>query len=415
MAKTTTTAARLVTESLTSTEVSELIEVALSTPMDGYPGHDDCKWGLPLLIEGNPGTAKTARVKQVAKAMGAHLETIFSAPHPPEDFSGALIPDGKGDANQIAVLPQIRRLLKAKEGILFLDEVNGAPPATQGALMSLIHERHTGDADIPPRVRILAAQNPEEIATGGNRLAPALANRFVHITDPGPNAREWITWLMGSAQSKMQHSMAAIEKIIVEDWPNQYPITQGIFAGFMEKLPGNLYMLPSVSDPQSGKAWASHRTWDFATRGWTAARILEKSDSIRDAMVEACVGPAAAEQFCVYQKEANIPQPLEMLKGKWKIDKNRLDIVLAAYTGMVAYVRQRITRAEKEELAPAAWTIIAKLFEAELADIIVPAAEGLIQERLGRNSNNKDIMKAANLVLVPLAKSGLAKHLEERT
>lgn len=410
-----TTAANLMANPLTSSEVDELIEVALSTPMDGYPGKPGCKWGLPLLIEGNPGTAKTARVKQIAKAMDTPLEAIYAATHPPEDFSGALIPDGKGGASQICTLPQVRRLLKSQVGILFLDEVNGAPPATQGALMSLIHERHTGDADIPSRVRILAAQNPEEIATGGNRLAPALANRFVHITDPGPDAREWTTWLMGSSQSKMQQTLDVIEKIIIEDWPEQYPITQGIFAGFMDKFPNLLHMMPDIGNPQSGKAWASHRTWDFATRGWTSSRILMKSDSIRDAMVEACIGPAAAEQFFVYQKEANIPKPTDVLKGKWKIDKSRLDIVLAAFTSTVAYVRQRPTREEQEKLAPSAWTAISKLFEAGLSDIVVPAAEGLVQERLGHNSGIDEIRKAANLVLVPLAGSGLSKYMEEKT
>lgn len=411
---TSATAASLIANPLTSSEVDELIEVALATPMDGYPGKEDCKWGLPLLIEGNPGTAKTARIKQIAKAMKIHLEAIYAATHPPEDFSGALIPDGRGGASQICTLPQVRRLLVEKVGILFLDEVNGAPPATQGALMSLIHERHTGDADIPSRVRILAAQNPEEIATGGNRLAPALANRFVHITDPGPDAREWNTWLMGSSKATMQQTLEVIEKIIIEDWPDQYPITQGVFAGFIDKFPNMLHMMPDLSSPQSGKAWASHRTWDFATRGWTSSRILQKSDSIRDAMVEACIGPAAAEQFFVYQREANIPKPMDVLKGKWKIDKQRLDIVLAAYTSTVAYVRQRPTREEQEKLAPMAWTAIAKLFEAGLSDIVVPATEGLVQERLGHNSGIEEIRKASNQVLVPLASSGLSKYILEQ-
>jgi hypothetical protein len=410
-----TTAAGLNAAPLTSSEVTEVIEVAVSTPMDGYPGKAECKWGLPLLIEGLPGTAKTARIKQVAASMSSKLEIVFAAPHAPEDFSGVLIPDGKGDANQVAMLAQIRRMMKSERGIMFFDELNGAPPATQGALMSLLHERHSGDVDLPPKWRMLAAQNPEEIATGGNRLSPPLANRFIHITDPGPDAREWITWLMGSSQSKVQMSLEKIEEVITSDWPNQYPITQGLFAGFIDKLPSNLHMMPSLSDPNSGKAWASHRTWDFATRAWTAACILEKSDSIRDAVLQACVGEAATEMFLVYQKEANIPKPMDVITGKWKLDKNRLDIVLAAYTGAVAYVKQRPTRPEKVKLAPMIWASIFKLFEAGLSDIVVPAAEGLVQERLGNNSGDETIRASANQVLVALANGGLAKHLEART
>jgi hypothetical protein len=369
---------------------------------------------LPLLIEGDSGIAKTARIKGVATSLQTTLSTIYAAPHPPEDFGGALIPDGEGDAKQIAPLPQIRKMVKEKAGILFFDEINGAMPATQGALMSLIHERHTGDVDIPPRVRILAAMNPEEIAACGFRLSPPLANRFIHVTDPGPDAREWITWLMGSSATKLQGSLDAIEKIVIEEWPNRYPETQSLFAGFIEKMPSLLHKRPPMSDPQSGKAWPSHRTWDFATRGWTTAIILEKNDSIRDAMVEAAVGPGAAEELIRYFREADIPKPLDVLNGKWKINIDRLDVVLAAYTGAVAYVRQRPSREEKEDLAPLAWQSIAKLFNAGLADIVIPAVEGLIKERLGHNSGNKSIKEAANLVLVPLSKSKLASHLDAR-
>jgi hypothetical protein len=400
---------------LRSSEINEIIEVAVSAPMDGYPGQTDCKWGLPLLIEGDSGIAKTARIKSVATSLQTVLATIYAAPHPPEDFGGALIPDGKGDANQIAPLPQIRKMVKEKAGILFFDEINGAMPATQGALMSLIHERHTGDVDIPPRVRIVAAMNPEEIAACGFRLSPPLANRFIHVSDPGPDAREWTTWLMGSSATKLQGSLDAIERVVIEEWPNKYPETQSLFAGFIESNPSLLHKRPAMSDPQSGKAWPSHRTWDFATRGWTTAIIIEKNDAIRDAMVEACVGAGAAEELIRYFREADIPKPMEVLKNQWKINRNRLDIVLAAYTGAVAYVRQRPTRDEKEDLAPLAWEAIARLFEAELSDIVIPAVEGLIQERLGHNSGNKSIKTAANKVLVPLSKSGLAKYLDERT
>jgi len=402
--------------SLRSSEINEIIEVSVSAPMDGYPGQSGCKWGLPLLIEGDSGIAKTARIKNVAESLQTTLATIYAAPHPPEDFASALIPDGKGDANQIMPLPQIRKLVKesSKAGILFFDEINGAMPATQGALMSLIHERHTGDVDIPPRVRILAAMNPEEIAACGFRLSPPLANRFIHVLDPGPDAREWTTWLMGSATTKLQGSLDAIEKVIIEEWPNKYPETQSLFAGFIESNPSLLHKRPPISDPQSGKAWPSHRTWDFATRGWTAAIIIEKSDAIRDAMVEASVGTGAAEELIRYFREADIPKPMEVLKGKWKLNRNRLDIILAAFTGAVAYVRQRPTREEKEELAPLAWEAIVKLIEAELSDIAIPAVEGLIKERLGHNSGKKEIKTAANKVLVPLSQSGLSKYLDER-
>ncbi len=424
----------IVAQTLTANEVDEVIEVCLSAPMEGYPrrpekkkeeGEDDKKkgkkeeeevlWGLPVLIEGEPGIAKTARLKQLARTIQVEARSLFAAQHPPEDFSGALIPDGKGGARQLCPLLQVRELVEANEpAIIFLDEINGAPPTTQGALQSFIHERVAGDQRLPGRIRVIAAQNPAEIATGGFDLSAPLANRFVHLTDPGPTAHDWITWLMGSSSSKLQASLSSIEGIIADDWPNLFPESQALFAGFMEKLGAtHLHKRPEPGDPQSSKAWPSHRTWDYALRAWTTARILEKNDTVRDAVVEACVGPGAAAAFLEYARETDLPKPMDVLNG-WQPNKDRLDIIFAAYTGMVAYVRQRPTRKEKIELAPKAWKSLVKLKELGVEDLIVPAALGLIQETLGRNAQDETIKKAADPILITLGKAGLQSFIQDR-
>jgi hypothetical protein len=371
-------------------------------------------WGLPLLIEGEPGTAKTARVKQIAKAMNAPFEVLYAAQHPPEDFSGALIPDGKGNARSICPLPQIRSLIEKDCGVLFLDEINGAPPATQGALMSLIHERRAGDDIIPPRVRILAAQNPADLATGGFAMSAPLANRFLHITDPGPDAREWAAWLIGASKTSVQLPFDVVEKTVIDEWPTYYPETIALFSGFMERNPALIHKRPDLSSPDISKAWPSQRTWDFAARALTTSNVMERSDTVRDALVECAVGEGAATALLTYMRTTDIPKPMDVLDGKWKLNPDRLDIVLAAYTGAIAYVRQRPDRKEQMQLAPKAWKCLMALYEAQLQDIVVPAAEGLIRERLGHNSNDETIKKAANPILVPLSKSGLFKAIQER-
>lgn len=394
-------------------ELNELVEVCLAAPMDGYPGHEGCLWGLPLLIEGLPGNAKTARIKQMGKVLRVKAKSLFAAQHPPEDFSGALIPDGAGGAKQICPLSQVRELCKIGRGIIFLDEVNGATPATQGAIQSFIHERVAGDEEIPGAIRILAAANPEDIATGGFRLSPPLANRFLHISDPGPTPRQWCAFQMGNALEGLQASLADIEKVIISDWPSVFPETLGLFTAFIEAHPDLLHKMPPPSNPQSSKSWPSPRTWDFAMRAWTTANILSKGDSIREALVTACVGEGAASMFMVYAANTDIPKPMEVLSGKWKINSNRLDIVLAAYGSATAYVRQKPTREAKLEVAPLLWNSLAKLFEAKLSDIVVPCVEGLIQEQLGLHSGNAAVEQAARKVLVTLSKSGVQTFLTE--
>lgn len=419
-----------IAQSLTANEVNEVIEVCLATPMEGYPrnaknGDDESKkkakeedevlWGLPVLIEGEPGIAKTARLKQLARTIKVKARSLFAAQHPPEDFSGALIPDGKGGARQICPLAQVRELAESDEpAIIFLDEINGAPPTTQGALQSFIHERVAGDQRLPGRIRVIAAQNPAEIATGGFDLSAPLANRFVHLVDPGPTPHDWINWLMGTSNVKMQQPLAVIESMIADDWPNLFPESQALFAGFMERAGAtHLHNRPDTNDPQSSKAWPSHRTWDYALRAYTAARIMEKNDSVRDAIIEACVGPGAAVEFLAYASSVDLPKPTDVLNG-WKPDKDRLDIIFAAYTGMVAYVRQRPTRKEKIALAPKAWGSLKHLVDLGVHDLVAPAALGLAQEQLGRNSNDPTIMKAASEILLAMSKAGMQSFLEEQ-
>ncbi len=399
---------------LKSNEVYEVAEVCIAAPMDGYPGQPDCLWGIPLLIEGKPGIAKTARVKRIAKDLSVDVVPIFAGQHPPEDFSGVLIPDGKGGANQICTISSIRKLIEKGEGILFFDEINGASPATQGAIMSVVHERRIGDDVLPPDIRIIAAQNPTEISAGGIPLTAPLANRFVHAVDPGPSSDEWTAWLIGASKTGYTASLSTYQKAIASDWPDVYPGTQGLFAGFIQKNQILLHKLPSPSDPAASKAWPSHRTWDFAGRLYTTAKIQGRSEDLIDILVECAVGPGAASAFQEYRRNANLPDPLDVLNKKWTPHKQRLDIIFAAYTSMVNYVTQRPSREEKHKLAVKAWAALEVLFEENLADILVPAVDGLVNNSLGRSSGDPDLIRASNKVLVRTSQAGLLTYLEEK-
>lgn len=64
-----------------------------------------------------------------------------------------------------------------KPGILFLDEINAAPPLVQAALYQLILDRRVGEYELPE----------------GWRIISALANRFIHLNlevDPD----DWHAW-----------------------------------------------------------------------------------------------------------------------------------------------------------------------------------------------------------------------------
>ena len=407
-------------------ELNDVVETCLASPMEGKPYKDDCLWGLPILVEGLPGNAKSARIKQMGKVLRVKAKSIFLAQHPPEDLAGALIPDGKGGARQICPLIQVRELIQEREGILFLDELNGAPPATHGAAQSFVHERVAGDMPLPGRIRIVAAQNPEGIATGGYRLPVALANRFVHINDPGPTGREWNLWCMedclddddDDSTSKMlrkiQPTLVDIEATVTAGWKDTWRRTTSLFSAFIEANPNMLHTMPPESDPQSSKSWPSPRTWDYAKRAWTTATILGKSEQVRDIIVEGCLGPGASAAFLEYARNTNIPSPEDVLSGKWVIDSRRLDIVFAAYAGTTTFIRQQAERDDKIALAPKMWDALGRLFETNLADIVIPCVESMLAERLGLHAGNPNVVKAAKPVLLRLSQSGMQNFVNER-
>lgn len=392
----------------------DLIEVCLATPMKGVPGDFNCIWGIPLLIEGKIATAKTSQIEQLGDALGEKVAALYASQHAPEDFASVLIPDGRGGANQICPLPQIREMVRLGRGIIFLDEINGGTRATQTALQAFVHERASGDTKLPNDVRILAAQNPVNIATNGIRMSPAVANRFAHYAYPGLTVDQWITYKMNGPMGTYSRSLIDIENEIKLNWRNVEPISFTTFGAFLRANPNLLEKEPAVADPQSSKAWPSARTWDFAERLWTTCAILDKSDVVRDTLVECCVGQGAMTEFVAYLQSADLPAPMDVLNGTWTINKDRLDIVMMAYAGAVSYLRQRQTPEEKVALAPLLWRALKRLLETNLADIVVPYAESLVTQRLGMRAEDKTVARAAQEVLVPLAKGGLNKFLEEQ-
>jgi MoxR-like ATPase len=401
---------------LSSDELMTVIETSFATPMDGTPGKKDALWGLPILIEGEPGTAKTARIKQVAASLKSELFVFFAAPHPPESFAGALIPDGQGGAKNIVALSELRDCIKEGVGILFLDEINGAAPATQGAIQSLIHERKSGGSTIPGEIRIIAAQNPEDIATAGYRLSPPVANRFVHVYDHGPTEDEWVQWAIGHEGWSSKHSLESLSELVTVKWPDVWPGVQGLFAAFMSTQNGTkmLHNRPALENPNAARAWPSHRTWDFARRAWATSKILERSDTIRDSLVESCIGQGAAAAFIEYANKTDLPTPMDVLSGKWKIPTDRLDIALAAYAAATGYVVQRPDKKEKLELGPKLWEALHRLVEAGMSDLVVSHVKDMLKHGLG--SGASPAMKGpATKVLIPLHRSGMVDQQVELT
>lgn len=402
-------------------QLADAILLCIATPMEGRPGEAGCLWGLTPNIIGEPGIAKTAINKKLCceianVPINEFLATLFASQHPPEDFSGALIPDGAGGAQQICPLGPVRKILKTGTGVIFLDEINGAPPATQAALQSFIHERRAGDEHMPGEVRIIAASNPEDIATAGHRLAPAVANRMVHIEYKGGTVQDWIDWNMGAGTQQQRLRLDDIEDKVASGWGTEFPKAQGLMNGFLNSHPARIHERPARNSKEAGRAWNSRRTLDFTQRAWATARIIGSDATVRDTVIEGCIGGAAATEFLEYAAKTGLPDPEDVLNGKWTPNSTRLDIVIGAYSSMTAYVLDKNRARDRwggspfgKELAAKAWEALASLLQLGLTDIVVPATKALGNAGLGRESSDKEIRDASGPIYLALDRMGVHK------
>lgn len=132
---------------------------------------------VPAFIWGEPGIGKSQGVAQVAADRGAAFVDIRLSMFDPVDLRG--LPTIQG-AETVWNRPAIWPTDSGKETVLFLDEMDRAPPAVLNAALQIVLDRRIGEHVLPASVRIVAAGNGTT-DKGTNRLPGAAANRFAHL------------------------------------------------------------------------------------------------------------------------------------------------------------------------------------------------------------------------------------------
>jgi MoxR-like ATPase len=450
--------------------IEKLLSVALLVPMSD-PNDKDCKWGLNVMLWGDPGIGKSDRVEAASAMVGLPPRTVYAATTQPEDVSGAAFPnttkglamfeaaiegiieelgsdDFESELESTGFLSSIvkklvkpratkvlqRMLAAAKRyggsstvlepllpgvsdlmvdgcGVLFLDELSCARPAVQGAYLGVALTRRVAGRQLPGGVRIIAAGNPPESAAGGWELEPPMANRFCHFEVKVPSVEEWNEWLINESGHRLE-PIEEGELRVKQRWADEWPIVKGQFAGFMRSGGAKLHDIPPEGHKSRGRAWPSPRTWVFSARAAATCRCLGLGDDVRDAFIEGCVGPGPAMAFSAWAANADLPTPQDMIRNGWTPDKRRLDRTIAAYTGLISYVKGRPTMEKRLEVAPGAWRCIRQSADAGMLDITLPMAQQLVRERLDSKAG-PEIAAECKPVLSRLAKAGMANFLQD--
>ncbi len=238
----------------------------------------------PLFLWGPPGVGKSQVVAQTAEKLGLDLIDIRALLLDPVDLRG--LPRINEDGRAEWCIPSF--LPTAGKGILFLDELNAAPPLVQASCYQLVLDRRLGEYQLPDGWTIIAAGNRESDRAVTHRMPSALANRFVHI-DFTPDLDEWLLWA---------HDTGIAPEI----------------AAFLRFRPA---LLLDFQPDRSGKAFPSPRSWEFASK--IVQSVSEKE--VLHQLLEGTVGSGAAKELVGYMKICRqLPAAEEVLANPQTID-----------------------------------------------------------------------------------------------
>lgn len=228
--------------------------------------------GRPPHIWGPPGIGKSEVVRQVADELKLGLIDVRAVLLDPVDLRGLPKINGDGMAHWCppAFLP------REGKGILFLDELNAAPPLVQAACYQLILDRKLGEYELPDGWVIIAAGNRETDRAVTSRMSSALANRFVHI-DFDVDVNDWIDWALGKG---LQTELIA-------------------FIRFRPTL------LHQFDPKRNEKAFPTPRSWEF-----TSDVLAAGNSKIELDLATGIVGEGAATELMAFLKVyRNLPNP----------------------------------------------------------------------------------------------------------
>ncbi len=231
----------------------------------------------PVFLWGAPGIGKSQVVMQVAAQMNMEVNDVRAVLLDPVDLRGLphINEHKQADWCVPAFLPQ------QGSGILFLDELNAAPPLVQAACYQLILDRKLGDYELPDGWAVVAAGNRENDRAVTYRMPSALANRFIHF-DFEVDVDDWLLWATA----------------------NNVPPELTSFIRFRPTL------LHDFDPKRNQKAFPTPRSWEFVGRILGAGQ----AEKLQHNLIAGAVGEAAAMELQGYLKIWNeLPETQALL------------------------------------------------------------------------------------------------------
>jgi MoxR-like ATPase len=263
-----------------------------------------------IFLWGPPGIGKSALVKQLAEELDREIVDLRLPLLDPVDLRGLPITDKE---NNLAVWlpPDFLPRPGSPPGILFLDEINAAPPAIQASAYQLILDKRVGTYKLPEDWIVIAAGNRVSDRSVAYRLPSALANRFTHL-EIDPHIDEWTKWA----------------------WKNEL---DAYIISFLRMQP---HILMQFDPRKNQTAFPSPRSWSFCSR---LANLRDQNIVLYMNTLQGTVGDAAAQQFLAFLNfRDEIPDPKDILGGEPYELPEQIDALYVLMGGLIRELLENI-------------------------------------------------------------------------
>lgn len=263
---------------------------------------------IPVFVWGSPGVGKSSIIRQIANDKSMEFIDLRLSLLDPTDLRGIPFFD---TTNKSAVWAKPEFLPDTNSqsfGILFLDEINSAPPTIQAAAYQLILDRKIGEYTLPINYAIVAAGNYESDRGVTYRMPTPLANRFVHL-DFELDFQEWKSW---AYESKIDTRIIS----------------------FLSYKPQNLFTFDAKAKE---KSFATPRSWSFVNDILNSNLQIELLKDV----ISGAVGIESSDEFMNFCKIADkIPNIEEIINGNSNEIPSNNSVLYALCIGIVYSLKQ---------------------------------------------------------------------------
>ena len=270
---------------------------------------------IPTFLWGAPGIGKSSIVKQIAQEKDVNFIDLRLSLLDPTDLKGIPFYDKE---SHTALWAPPAFLPRDGVGILFLDELNTAPPAVQASAYQLILDRKVGEYTLPDGYAIVAAGNRESDRGIVYKMPSPLANRFVHL-EMEVSVEDW------------------------KDWAYSAGIDDRIIAYIAYKNEDLFSFDPKLNE----KSFATPRSWEFVNNilksSMPANLVLES--------VAGAIGRERAVNFLSFSKVmGRLPDLDAILSGESSDQSKEIDVLYALSAGLVSKILSAPEDAKVENL-----------------------------------------------------------------